>query len=194
MAAGPLDINFGIRQVTSESAIRASEFEPAPIAPKPVLEGPLDNLIEWQATGAGAYSPNTLRAQKSDGAIFQAFCESQGETYLPADPKTIRAFIEHSVKEGKKPATIRRYAATIGRIHVAAGLLNPCSSEYVRLGLKKWGERPPPGRTRHIPSGGRRSRTLSSPPARAFRPIVRERCCAWRMRPWPAVASSWRSR
>ena len=106
-----------------------------------MLEEPLAKLIEWQAMAEGAYSPNTLRAQKADGAIFQAFCESRGETYLPADPKVIRAFIEHSVKEGKKPATIRRYAATIGRIHVAAGLLNPCSSEYVRLGLKKiWRE------------------------------------------------------
>jgi integrase len=29
--------------------------------------------------------------------------------------------------------------ATIARVHVAAGLLNPCSSEAVRLGLKKMG-------------------------------------------------------
>ena len=35
----------------------------------------------------GAYSANTLRAQKADGAIFQAFCESRGEPYLPADPE-----------------------------------------------------------------------------------------------------------
>jgi integrase len=87
----------------------------------------------------GAYSPNTLRAQKSDGAIFQAFCESRGESYLPADPKTIRGFIEECVKAGKKPATIKRYVATIARAHIAAGLLNPCSSEAVRLGLKKMG-------------------------------------------------------
>ena len=125
--------------MTSESAIRASEFEPAPVPPKPVLEGPLDKLIEWQALAEGAYSPNTLRAQKADGAIFQAFCESQGEPYLPADPKTIRAFIEHCAKEGKKPATIKRYVATVARVHIAAGLLNPCSSEAVRLGLKKMG-------------------------------------------------------
>jgi integrase len=83
--------------------------------------------------------PNTLRAQKADGEIFQAFCESRGETYLPADPKTIRVFIEDRVKAGKKPATIKRYVATIARVHLAAGLLNPCSSEAVRLGLKKRG-------------------------------------------------------
>jgi integrase len=87
----------------------------------------------------GAYSANTLRAQKADGAIFQAFCEGRGDSFLPADPATIRAFIEHEVKAGKKPATVRRYIATIGRAHIGAGLLNPCSGEAVRLGLKKMG-------------------------------------------------------
>ena len=60
-----------------------------------MLEGPLAALREWQGMAEGAYSANTLRAQKADGAIFQAFCEGRGEPYLPADPKTIRAFIEH---------------------------------------------------------------------------------------------------
>src|SRR5271163_1958588 len=118
---------------------KASEFDPMPLVPQPVLEGPLAALLEWQAMAEGAYSANTLRAQKADGAIFQAFCESLGEPYLPADPRTIRAFIEDRVKAGKKPATIKRYVATIARVHVAAGLLNPCSSEAVRLGLKKMG-------------------------------------------------------
>jgi integrase len=118
---------------------QASEFDPRPIAPLPVRQGPLAALLEWQAMAEGAYSPNTLRAQKADGAIFQAFCESRKESYLPADPKTIRAFVEDQTMAGKKPATIRRYVATIARIHVAAGLLNPCSSETVRLGLKKMG-------------------------------------------------------
>jgi integrase len=116
-----------------------AEFDPRPLAPQPVRDGPLAALIEWQAMAEGAYSANTLRAQKADGAIFQAFCESRGEPYLPADPKTIRAFIEDRVKAAKKPATIKRYVATIARVHIAAALLNPCSSEAVRLGLKKMG-------------------------------------------------------
>ena len=118
---------------------KASEFEPLPVVPQPVLEGPLAALLEWQAMAEGAYSANTLRAQKADGAIFQAFCESRGEGYLPAAPKTIGAFIATQVKAGKKPATIRRYVATVSRVHMAAGLLNPCSSEAVHLGLKKMG-------------------------------------------------------
>src|ERR1700722_15046939 len=92
------------------------EFEPKPPPPQPVLKGPLAELLEWQALAEGAYSPNTLRAQKADGAIFQAFCEERGESYLPADPIVIREFIEHSVKSGKKPATIKRYVATIARV------------------------------------------------------------------------------
>jgi integrase len=118
---------------------KASEFESHPVAPQPVLEGPLAALLEWQAMAEGAYSANTLRAQKADGAIFQAFCESRGESFLPADPKAIRAFIEDRMRAGKKPATIKRYVATIARVHLAAGLLNPCSSEAVRLGLKQMG-------------------------------------------------------
>ena len=107
---------------------------PAQLAAKP-----LDRLREWQGMAEGAYSANTLRAQKADGAIFQVFCEGRGESFLPADPTTIRAFIEHEVKAGKKPATVRRYIATIGRAHIGAGLLNPCSGEAVRLALKKMG-------------------------------------------------------
>src|SRR3984957_16536896 len=118
---------------------KAAEVESTPVAPQPVRGGPLAALLEWQAMAEGAYSANTLRAQKADGAIFQAFCESRCERYLPADPKTIRAFIEDRVKAAKKPATVKRYVATIARVHIAAGLLNPCSSEAVRLGLKKMG-------------------------------------------------------
>ncbi len=102
-------------------------------------EKPLERLREWQGMAEGAYSANTLRAQKADGAIFQVFCEGRGESFLPANPTTIRAFIEHEVKAGKKPATVRRYIATIGRAHVGAGLLNSCSGEAVRLALKKMG-------------------------------------------------------
>jgi integrase len=122
-----------------ELRIHPADFDPKPIAPSSVLDGPLAELLEWQAMAEGAYSPNTLRAQKADGAIFQAFCEASGESFLPADPKAIRAFIDDRVKAGKKPATIKRYVATIARVHIAAGLLNPCSGEAVRLGLKKMG-------------------------------------------------------
>jgi integrase len=109
---------------------------------QPEPETPLAKLLEWQTMAAGAYSKNTVRAQKADGAIFQAFCEaSRGLAFFPAEPKTIRAFVEHCVEIGKKPATIRRYVATISRAHIAAGLSSPAASEPVRLALKEMGQR-----------------------------------------------------
>src|ERR1700690_1994090 len=122
--------------------MKSTKRRPEPFAAPTTVQPakmPLERLREWQGMAEGACSANTLRAQKADGAILQAFCEKRGESYLPADPKTIRAFIEHEVKAGKKPATVRRYIATIGRAHVGAGLLNPCSGEAVRLALKQMG-------------------------------------------------------
>src|SRR5258708_23394447 len=122
--------------------MKSSNEPPESLAPPtavPPAKKPMERLREWQGRAEGAYSAKTLRAQKADGAIFQVFCEERGESFLPADPKTIRAFIEHEVKAGKKPATVRRYIATIGRAHVGAGLLNPCSGEAGRLGVKKMG-------------------------------------------------------
>jgi hypothetical protein len=78
-------------------------------------------MLEWQAMAKGANSANTLRAQQADGAIFQSFCEARGDPYLPADRKTARAFIKDRVNAGKK-TTVKRYVATISRVHTAAGL------------------------------------------------------------------------
>jgi integrase len=123
--------------------MKSSNRPPESLAPPTTSvqppEKPLERLREWQGMAEGAYAANTLRAQKADGAIFQAFCGGRGESFLPAEPAVIRAFIEHEVTAGKKPATVRRYIATIGRAHIGAGLLNPCSSEAVRLALKKMG-------------------------------------------------------
>jgi hypothetical protein len=91
---------------------------PTPAQP---AERPLERLREWQEMVEGAYSANTLRAQKANGAIFQAFCERRGESFLPADPTTICTIIQHEVMAGKKPVTVRWYIATIGRAQVGAG-------------------------------------------------------------------------
>ena len=100
-----------------------SEFRTMPIAPQPVLHGPLADLLEWQAMAQGAYSVNTLRAQKADGAIFQAYCESVGEAFLPTNPHTVRAFIGAQVKAGKK-----RIVVPPGRYRVT-----PTRGEHLKL-------------------------------------------------------------
>jgi len=41
----------------------------------------------------GAYSPNTLRAHKSDILEFIAYCHKLYECALPAEPKTVGVFL-----------------------------------------------------------------------------------------------------
>lgn len=55
---------------------------------------------------------------------------------LPASPATVAAFIEACGEAGKKPATVRRYLATIACAHRAAKLINPNDDEDVKLALK----------------------------------------------------------
>lgn len=55
---------------------------------------------------------------------------------MPAEPVTVKGFIDHCVAKQKKAATIRRYVATITRAHKAAGCPDPCSEEMARLALR----------------------------------------------------------
>jgi integrase len=55
---------------------------------------------------------------------------------LPAAPSTVAAFIESCGEAGKKPATVRRYLATIACAHRAAKILNPNDDEDVKMALK----------------------------------------------------------
>lgn len=112
----------------------------API-PAPDAQTAITALAAWDAMAQGAYSKNTRRGWKADGAVFQAFCEGAGLAFFPASPLTLRQFIEHCIGVGKRPATVRRYLATIARAHLAAGLTSPCASEPVRLALKEMGRK-----------------------------------------------------
>ena len=87
----------------------------------------------------GAFAANTLRAWKADWAVFTMSCRAYRLESLPAAPKTVRAFVFECLGKGKKPATVRRYVSTIGRVHRASGVADPTASEDVRLALKEMG-------------------------------------------------------
>jgi integrase len=97
----------------------------------------LETLRAWDVMAQGAYPPNTVRAWRSDWRSFVQFCIEKNASALPASPHTVRAYIQHCMELAKKPATIRRYLATIARAHLAAELLSPGASEPVRLALKE---------------------------------------------------------
>jgi integrase len=98
---------------------------------------PADELSDWTAMAQGAFSPNTIRAWRADWKLFSAFCHKYRLPVLPAAAKTVRDFVFECVGLRKKPATIRRYVATIGRAHRAAGVSDPTVSEDVKLALKE---------------------------------------------------------
>lgn len=93
-------------------------------------------LANWTLAANGAYSENTQRAWRADWRFFYGYCETSKQIALPAEPMTVRGFIDHCVAQSKKAATIRRYVATITRAHKAAGCADPCSDEIVRLALR----------------------------------------------------------
>jgi hypothetical protein len=100
-----------------EMTQKAAEFDSLPVVPQPVLEGTVGGPAGMAGDGGGrvlgqyATCPRRRTARSS-----RPFANRVRSRNLPAAPKTIRAFIEDHVKAGKKPATIRRYVATVSRV------------------------------------------------------------------------------
>jgi site-specific recombinase XerD len=93
-------------------------------------------LQAWAAAARDGLAGNTQRAYAADSRAFADWCRIQDVSTLPADPAAIAAFLKSESNAGKAVATVRRRAATISRMHRAAGLANPCDHEIVRLALK----------------------------------------------------------
>jgi integrase len=110
-------------------------------------------LRVWDSMAQGAYPPNTVRAWRADWRSFTLFCTEQGQSPLPATSHTVRGYVQHCMAHAKKPATIRRYLATIARAHLAADLLSPCASEPVRLALKEMSRAKPARQRQARPLG-----------------------------------------
>jgi integrase len=113
----------------------------------------IEALRAWDAMAQGAYPPNTVRAWRADWRAFLQFCQATNKSPLPASPHTVRAYAQHCMDAVKKPATIRRYLATIARAHLAAELLSPCASEPVRLALKEMSRAQPARQRQARPLG-----------------------------------------
>jgi integrase len=98
-----------------------------------------ERLADWSGMARGAFSANTIRAWRADWEVFTESCRVFRLEALPANPKTVRAFVFECLGKGKKPATVRRYVSTIGRAHRASEMADPTSSEDVKLALKEMG-------------------------------------------------------
>ena len=83
----------------------------------------------------GAWSENTRRALRSDLKIFGNWCAGRGLRVLPAGAEAVARFVE-AASVDKAPATVRRYVASIGALHRAAGYANPNDAPAVKLALQ----------------------------------------------------------
>ena len=175
---------------------QASEFDPQPMAPQPLLQGPLAALLAWQAMAEGAYSANTLRAQKADGAIFQAFCEAARRVRICRRTRRPSGnSLKIEVTAGKKPATVKRYVATIARVAHRRGVVESLLERGGAVGTEEDGPGDLGPTGPGAPAGLEGHQGIHrDAPAKACEPIVSEHCSAWPMRPLRDAESSWHSR
>ncbi len=109
----------------------------APQAPRSGREAALaEQLGAFVLAARSAFSGNTERALRSDLAIYARWCGERGARALPAAPETVAAFVD-AMAELRKPATVRRYVASIAVAHRAVGRDETVSSPVVRLALQR---------------------------------------------------------
>jgi integrase len=131
-------IRSSVRVIFMELSKQRVESAPRTIAAGGalLLLTPAERVRAWWRKARRVYPEATLRAWRFDWAAFLTFCKPRGLLPLPASPSTVAAYIEACGEASKKPATVRRYLATIACAHRAAKLLNPNDDEDVKLALK----------------------------------------------------------
>jgi site-specific recombinase XerD len=89
---------------------------------------------------------NTKRAYRADLKDFISWCDQRKVRSLPADHQTVALYVSSLVGAGKKPATIKRRLAAIGKAHELSGTMNPCAHPVVKAAVRgyvmKVGARP----------------------------------------------------
>ncbi|WP_028647675.1 site-specific integrase [Nocardiopsis sp. CNT312] len=93
---------------------------------------------------AGAQSPNTLRAYRTDWTTFTAWCLTQNRRSLPADPVDVAVYLATCAAArtpddtgwALAPATLERRSAAIAAVHAAHGLPAPTRADVVRMTLR----------------------------------------------------------
>lgn len=75
---------------------------------------------------------STMRAYRSDAALFDAWCAEHELPAFPAEPATVAAFLASEADRGVKASTINRRASAIRFAHKARDLPDPTASEQVR--------------------------------------------------------------
>jgi integrase/recombinase XerD len=84
----------------------------------------------------GAYSDITLRGYRCDLETFAAWCCANGESFLPATPRGVSAFLDEQVLTFTY-ATIRRRVCAIKFLHRMSDVPSPVEHSEVYLSLRR---------------------------------------------------------
>lgn len=104
----------------------------APLPDTDLSDAGMASLRHFLEVAQRGLAPATLRAVRADARVFAAWCGARGLSWLPAAPKTVRAFIQDAGAT-RRPATVARYLASIALLHRAAEHRNPCDHWSVAL-------------------------------------------------------------
>ena len=98
----------------------------------------LDRLRAWAARAEGAYADNTWRAWRADIRVWCAWCRAGGRVAFPAAAADVAAFVADAGAQGRAVATIRRYMASLSRLHRSARAPDPVRDpdEMVTLAVR----------------------------------------------------------
>lgn len=96
-------------------------------------------LTEYAHAARGAFAPATVAAIAADTQAFADWCRDNGRAALPATPATVAEYVDARYAAGSAPASIRRYVASVGFMHRAAGVADPTKAEVAKLALKRMG-------------------------------------------------------
>jgi integrase len=94
------------------------------------------NLTAWESNAAGAFAGNSERATRADMRVWLDWCREAGVPVILEAPRALVRFID-AMASVKAPATVRRYLASIGKLHRAAGVADPTKAEPVRLAIMR---------------------------------------------------------
>lgn len=125
-------------------------LEPTPNAPAALVRAEVESARRYFE---GAHADATIRAYRSDWAVFEAWASERGLATLPALPETVATFIAAEADAGRAASTLGRRVSALRWVHERAGYEAPTKAKLVVDTLK--GAR----RARGVRAQGKRAAT-----------------------------------
>lgn len=121
--------------VSAIAGLAAEELDAVAAMFDPIIE----KLRDWEYRADGAYARETWRAWRGDALKWCRWCIAHGRKAFPGNPQDVAEFLVEAARAGAALTSVVRYASSIGQVHRAAELPDPCRDTHqtVALALRK---------------------------------------------------------